>query len=240
MSISDAMLLSTWERGLDRPLLERGLHLLALARPDLDNAALERISIGDRDRALLHLGEQLFGPWVQCVEQCPQCPARVEVEFRLQDVTVHRRVCVDTVRATWGGRQFRWRLPNSGDLAALTAAPGADDVADSLLARCLIDDPAELSGQDRWPDGLITRVSAKLAAADPQADVRVRLLCASCGHAWSQRFDIVSYLWSQLDAYARRLFAEVHALATAYGWTESESLSLSRRRRQLYLELSRT
>jgi hypothetical protein len=239
MTISDAMLLSAWERGLGRSLLERGLQLLTLARPQLDLAALECISIGERDRALLDLGQRLFGSWVQCVEQCPQCPEQVEIEFRLQDVTLNRRVSVGCVQATWSGQRLRWRLPNSRDLAAITTAPHAEHDADSLLNRCLLDVPADRLNQQHWPARLVALVSAKLAAADPQADVRVRLHCAACGNDWKKRFDIVSYLWSQLDAYAHRLIREVHDLASTYGWTEAEVLSLARRKRQLYLDLIR-
>jgi len=35
----------------------------------------------------------------------------------------------------------------------------------------------------------------------------------------------------------RRLLVEVHALASAYGWSEQEILSLSDARRRLYLEM---
>ena len=44
-------------------------------------------------------------------------------------------------------------------------------------------------------------------------------------------------LWAELEAVARRLAMEVHTLASAYGWSESEILSLSDARRRLYLEM---
>jgi hypothetical protein len=37
--------------------------------------------------------------------------------------------------------------------------------------------------------------------------------------------------------HARSLLAEVHSLARAYGWTESEILALSPQRRSTYLEM---
>jgi hypothetical protein len=50
-------------------------------------------------------------------------------------------------------------------------------------------------------------------------------------------FDAGSFFWSELGAWARRLLHEIHSLARAYGWSESEILTLSPARRQAYLEL---
>ena len=50
-------------------------------------------------------------------------------------------------------------------------------------------------------------------------------------------FDILSFFWGEIQICARRLLREVHALASAYGWTESEILSLSTTRRHAYLEM---
>jgi hypothetical protein len=38
-------------------------------------------------------------------------------------------------------------------------------------------------------------------------------------------------------ARARRLLIEVHSLASAYGWSETDILSMSEPRRALYLEM---
>jgi hypothetical protein len=50
-------------------------------------------------------------------------------------------------------------------------------------------------------------------------------------------FDIVSHLWTELDAWARRMLREVHALAATYGWSEAEILRMSATRRRAYLDL---
>jgi hypothetical protein len=49
-------------------------------------------------------------------------------------------------------------------------------------------------------------------------------------------FDIVSFLWTEIAAEAKRLLREVHILASAYGWREADIFSLSPLRRQFYLE----
>jgi hypothetical protein len=50
-------------------------------------------------------------------------------------------------------------------------------------------------------------------------------------------FDMLAYFWSEIQMGARRLLREIHVLASAYGWRESEILTLSAARRRAYLEL---
>ena len=50
-------------------------------------------------------------------------------------------------------------------------------------------------------------------------------------------FDIVSFFWAEIDAWARRVLREVNVLARAYGWRESDILALSPVRRQIYLSM---
>jgi hypothetical protein len=76
-----------------------------------------------------------------------------------------------------------------------------------------------------------------MAEADPGAWIELALGCPGCGEEWSAPFDIVSFLWAEVEARARELLEEVHALASAYGWGEGEVLALSPERREAYLEL---
>ena len=76
-----------------------------------------------------------------------------------------------------------------------------------------------------------------MALVDPQADVQLALSCPACGQQWRATFDVVSFLWDELDAWARRLLREVHTLASAYHWREADILAMSRWRRQYYLDL---
>jgi len=80
-------------------------------------------------------------------------------------------------------------------------------------------------------------VADRMAAADPQGDVELALTCPACGHAWPAAFDIASFFWTEVDAWARVLLHEIHALASAYGWREVDILALTPWRRRAYLEL---
>ena len=111
----------------------------------------------------------------------------------------------------------------------------------ALLARCLLQ--VQHGGQplaaSALPEALIGLIAAQLAAADPQADVQLELSCPACGQGWSAIFDIASFLWRELDAWARRMLREVHTLALAYGWSEATIVALSNERRATYLEMVR-
>ena len=64
--------------------------------------------------------------------------------------------------------------------------------------------------------------SQALAQADAQAEVLLDLQCPACGAAFQQGFDIVLHLWIELDHWAQRMLARVHALASRYGWSEAD------------------
>jgi hypothetical protein len=63
------------------------------------------------------------------------------------------------------------------------------------------------------------------------------LICPACEHRWLVAFDILAYLWSEIDDWAQRMLHEIHILATAYGWPEATVLALTSWRRQYYLNL---
>lgn len=87
------------------------------------------------------------------------------------------------------------------------------------------------------PESVITALSQRMAGADPQADVHLALDCPDCGHQWRAAFDIVSFFWSEIGVWAKRVLREVHILASAYGWREDDILAMSPWRRQVYLEM---
>ena len=125
------------------------------------------------------------------------------------------------------------------DSGALLRHGGHARAEAALLRRCvrsarLADVPV---AADALPAPIVTAISARLAEADPLADLRLGFSCPACSHAWSDPLDIVAYLWRELDSWALRVLREVHTLAHAYGWTEDTILGLSPARRRHYLDL---
>jgi hypothetical protein len=87
------------------------------------------------------------------------------------------------------------------------------------------------------PAQVAAAIADCMGQADPQTDVQLDLTCPACGHDWRAPFDIVSYLWSEINAWAGRLLGEVHTLAFTYGWDEADILAMSSARRRRYLEM---
>jgi hypothetical protein len=51
---------------------------------------------------------------------------------------------------------------------------------------------------------------------------------------------VVSFFWMEVESWAYRILRQVHALASAYGWSEGDILAMSPWRRQFYLEMVST
>ncbi|MGW3652946.1 hypothetical protein [Streptomyces sp. NPDC000878] len=140
------------------------------------------------------------------------------------------------VRVQQDGWDVEFRLPGVADLAA---AARAADPRGALLARCLVaavGDGVAVAADD-LPVPVQRRIAEAVEAADPGADLALNVACPECGAATRAELDIASYLWTELDAWARDVLLDVHLLATAYGWSEPEILALSPLRRRYYLEL---
>jgi hypothetical protein len=233
-------LLDAWERGQGQPAVRRALALLAAACPDAPADDLARLPVGARDGLLLTLREWTFGRGLTALVDCPHCGEGVEMTFQTGDIRcAGEEVPEGGLSLAAAGFEVRFRLPDSRDLAA---AAGAADVAGGravLLERCVLSAVAggEAFRADRLPEAVVEAVVERMARADPQAEVRLDARCQACGAACPVAFDILSFFWAELEAWARRTLAEVHVLASAYGWRESDVLALSPFRRQMYLEM---
>jgi len=128
------------------------------------------------------------------------------------------------------GDQFR--LPTSRDLASVLSAD-PDTAAPRLLERCRIGDG---SGGE-WNETALRDAGEIMADADPLAETQLALDCPSCARQWNDVLDIGGFVWAEIESSARRLFWQVHTLASAYGWSEAETLSLSVARRENYMRM---
>lgn len=239
-----SLLLDIWERGQTQPPVQRALALLIAATTESSPEQLASLSIGQRDACLLRLREQLFGPRLSGVVACAQCGERLELTFAVGDVEVD--AAATAVPAAPAGYSLTvadytvgFRLPNSLDLLALATADNSPDLPYALLERCIVS--VSQDGQPRTiaetPAGVLDAVVQRMAQIDAQADVQLALTCPACDHRWLATFDILSYLWGEIEAWARRTLQEVHLLASVYGWHEQDILALTPWRRQSYLNL---
>jgi len=234
-------LLSVWERGRSQPSHGQALLLLSAVYPETTPEELAGLSIGRRDARLLTLREMLFGPHLLSIAACPACAEQLELSFEISDIRVEAiEEQNPRLSLEMEGFEVLFRLPDSSDLAALSMS-GADREGGHslLLKRCLTE--VRLNGKDQQaeelPAAIAGAVTKRMSRADPQADVKLSLNCPSCGHDWLAVFDILSFLWSEIETWAERILHEIHILARSYSWREADILAMSALRRQSYLDM---
>ena len=238
--LSAEELLAVWERGLTETASGRALAFLAAACPDVSSDEVAALDIGERDRWLLTLREWTFGSQLASVTHCSECEERLEWTLDVADLRGPKQQKLSGELSLDLGRySASFRLPNSSDLAAIANCVDATDARGVLLERCVLErrcDGQEISAGE-LPIEVTNAIVERMADSDPQSDMRLDLLCPACGHRWQALFDIGSFFWSEINAWAGRILTEVHVLARAYGWSEVEILNLSAWRRQHYLDL---
>lgn len=256
MRLPEADILALYERCRRYPALQRAVVLLDYARLEAAVAGaaatwpvdLQDLSLGQLNVGLLRLYGGLFSPQLHCQVRCPAC--RQEFEFELPiDALVPEG---SPAAAPWSERfgfadgelELRLRPLTAADFAAI-AAVTEPELASTLLAERLItglrwhgSEPApRLTGpHGRLLADLVARISESLAQQDPLAELSLSLSCLSCGTEFSAPLSPADFLWAELAAQARQISYQVHTLASAYGWSEGEILSLGEARRQTYME----
>jgi hypothetical protein len=233
-----ADLLRVWEQGTGKSAAIRALLLMKAICPESDSRTLGKWCIGQRDRLLLDLRYALFGADVQCLTDCANCGEPLELEFRIDDIRAPHGEPGRSYPVDSDGFEVRFRLPDTGDLLALDG-DSLIPPERQLLERCLLDVRSKEGEVDlgELPNTVLSAVGRGMRDADPQAEVVLEVSCPACSTVSRAPFDVVSHLWTELDAWARRMLREVHAIALAFGWNETDILAMSASRRRAYLDL---
>jgi len=240
--LSEQDILNIWELGLRQHPVERAITILVQADAQRSYDDVLAASVGQRDAFLLALREATFGSQFAGFAQCSRCQERLEFTFEASDVRAGAAP-TETVQQLQllhiEDYEVHLHLPTSTDLAAAACCQNVASARDLLVARCI--PRAFLRGDELaaelLPQSVLDRVGAQIVEHDPQVEVDIVLQCPACGEQWSAAFDIVAFLWSEILTHAKRLLRDVHSLALAYGWCESDILAMSTVRRQFYLEM---
>ncbi len=186
---------------------------------DADEAA--DLSASDRDAALAALHRALWGDRIVATLRCAACEAMFDLSFELS--ALQRQLGqageagrVSAPREVEDAQGVHWHLP-SADEEDAAAQFGLEAGRARLLAQVCADVPADAQA-----------VSARLEALAPLLDVDLDAECTECGHAQRVRFDVQSFVLQRLLDERDSVLGEVHALASGYGWSLQEILSLPR------------
>ncbi|MCL2626471.1 MAG: hypothetical protein FWD46_06625 [Cystobacterineae bacterium] len=136
---------------------------------------------------------------------------------------------------TLGKHRLLLRLPNGIDQECIAGLDTEEAVA-HLLSACLlsVNDASVPEGYvDTLDSDAFKKIEEALDKVSPYVGTVLATSCPECKRP--QQIEINPYLLSAAKQEA--LLQEVHMLASAYHWSESEILSLSRDRRRFYLKL---
>ena len=225
--LSAEQLFALWEPSSAAPAHRRLEPLVAALFPD---EAIERDTLGARNRRLLALHEQLSGAPIEARLRCGECGTDNAFEVPAADTLacpVPDRSARVAIRS--GGRRLTFRLPLMADLAA-AAGDGADPLG-LIVERC------RTGGEGPVPAAVVERLSARFEALDPAARIVVDLGCAECGSPLRASVDLAEFVAAAAQRLADRLQREIHVLAGAYGWSEGAILALPPERRRRYVAM---
>jgi hypothetical protein len=216
---------------------------LLSASYSLNEEDLWDMSIGQRDSRLIQLRNQLFGSRVSLTALCPLCNQRVEWENDLKAVLLPSAFSGEPKKdfeLDQDGFRIRFRLPTCHDIRKLNPQRPPEKNSQQLISQCLLrafknESECELAD---LPESIVDAMEQRISEEDSQADIRFLLNCPSCFHKWESRFDIVSFLWAEINSWAVHLVREVYILAKSFGWAEQDILHMSTQRRQMYIEMS--
>jgi hypothetical protein len=234
--LSASTVIEVWERGSGRPPVERALVMLS-ACTDEPAGSLPALTVGQRDVRLMAMYRRLFGETLSAFAECPQCSERLEYSMSTRDLNITREIPADGENLTLvcGDCSLRLRLPNSLDLRVASQCRTVAEARTLLAQRCIVTASVDV---EELPDSIVEKIAARLAEADPLAEMLIHLTCTACRHQWQTVLDIEQFLWIKVASLAKRLLREVHVLARAYGWPEAEILAMTATRRQFYLEMT--
>lgn len=195
----------------------------------LDDA--EAADLATLDARMVELHRRRFGPLLEARTRCEECGEELELSLPAGELVAESSDEAPLAVAA-AGLELELRPPRPDDLAAVAAEPDPERARALLAERCVV-----TGAEGELPPEAVAAIAEALAARDPVGGSRLRLACPACGREWEEALDLPWIVGSELASEAERIAAQVHALASAYGWTEAEVLSLPAARRRRYLEL---
>jgi hypothetical protein len=225
----------------DRPQLV-GAVLRCCLEPAADR--LDAWTLDRRVRSLLMVVRETQGDRLNWMVDCanPDCGREMEVELSvLQLLSTPEPAerfcwsadpgCVLELRLPTGRDQVGWR-----DAAAIEAEVEDEGVA-LRLATSLVSSVNGQAPSPDWtlPDGWLPALDAAFRERDALASLELQVSCPWCGIANVLEPDLEALALSRLAGEQKRVFEEIHQLASAYHWTEDEVLAVPRGRRSFYL-----
>ncbi|MEI8211034.1 MAG: hypothetical protein WCI02_02720 [Planctomycetota bacterium] len=235
--MTESMLLQLWERCYAASPLERTVMMSSLVEPRMSIEEILDLPLGARDQRLIALRRSRFGDDVVSMVSCPNCQTQIELSFDLSQLAMAANTTASApFEVDWNDRPLMVRCPSTRDVMALATSSSPEAL---LLERCIISRPEDGNVAPLADESLRRKLGTVIEEHDPLGVIEFEMQCGDCGRQAMTLFDIGRFLWTEIDAWCQRLLSDIHSIARAYGWSESEILSLGAWRRQVYLNMIR-
>ena len=193
------------------------------------------LSVGDRQYLMSQLATHIDDQLIWLTAECGQCRELFDVPMRFADLPVkpaddhYPETSVDTDQG-----RLQVRVPTGADQEAIAEIGDGIEALNLLLQRIVSTaDPSGVLDITRLSEAEIADIEARVEAMAPEIATHLNTRCPSCETENQLPIDLYAILQRPVGD----LYAEIHRLASAYHWSESDILELPRARRQRYLQL---
>jgi hypothetical protein len=238
-ALTPRQILDLWADYAGAHPIDRTLASIAAALPPEQAPLLADLPLGARERLAMSVRISTFGDDWEGIAVCPACRTAHEIAPPVQALFAAAAPSEPSLVRS-GDYEVQVRAVTSRDQAAVASSTSsAEQGARLLLERCIVlaRDPSGPVAASQLPPSVVSDAEERVAALDPGAEALLQLTCSECGTAWDVVFDAGEFLWREIATFAQRLLRQVHVLASAYGWRETDVLNLHPRQREAYLEL---
>lgn len=213
-------------------VLAAGLEQLGGEAADIGR--VHELSVADRQFLVRQFSGLLGLNEVWLTAGCGMCGAFFDLhvdQARLPAKTAGKGFPFAEAKTSAG--KLRFRVPTGADQEAVAAIAEDASAVRALVQRLLVSADGDCAAVASLSRRDLKKIEAALEAAAPEVTTLVQAECPECNHVNNVSVD--PYLC--LETQGQTLLTEVHRLASAYHWSETEILALPRKRRRVYLAL---
>src|SRR5262252_823360 len=208
--------------------------------PTGDSGDAAELSAPDRDTLLAAVYARAYGVCVDATAHCTACASPYDIRFSLAELrdVLTRNPSADKIQALPDGTfraesGIRFRLAAARDEIEVSLLP-EQEAARALAARCLLE--SRPGGDFSNDDEILAELESAMEDVAPVLDLDINTTCPECRCPQTIRFDVQFYLLQALEQDRTRLARDIHYIASAYGWSLQEVLSLERTERRKFVQ----
>ena len=165
--------------------------------------------------------------WLSSI--CMDCETQFDVPVDLEALPIKPAgPDYGTLTFEWENNSYKCHIPTGSDLAQISELTPEDALL-ALAGLCFDEDlPDDLN-----IGSIVQDLDQVLEATAPEIPTSINAACPDCGAEAKLDFDIAKAV---IETFENPL-EDVHDIASAYHWNETQILQLPRSRRQAYLKL---